>query len=45
MKKFWTFTGLMAAFVAAIALMGVTSVFAQDIVEPAPVPGTGQGLA
>ncbi len=43
MKKFWTFTGLMAAFVAAIALMGVTSVFAQDIVEPAPVSRTGQG--
>jgi hypothetical protein len=42
MKKFWTYTGLMAAFVAAIALMGATSVFAQDIVTT-PVPGTGQG--
>ena len=42
MKKFWTFTGLMAAFVAAIVLMGVTSVFAQDIVNTS-VPGTGQG--
>ena len=43
MKKIWTFTGLMAAFVAAIVLMGVTSVFAQDVVVPAPTPGTGQG--
>jgi len=38
-----TFTGLMAAFVVAIVLMGVTSVSAQDIVDPTPVPGTGQG--
>ena len=43
MKKFWTFTGLMAAFVAAIALMGVTSVSAQGIVNTPTVPGTGQG--
>ena len=43
MKKFWTFTGLIAAFVAAIVLMGVTSVFAQDIVNTPTVPGTGQG--
>ncbi len=41
MKKFSIFTGLMAAFLAAIVLMGATSVFAQDIVEPAP--GTESG--
>jgi hypothetical protein len=42
MKKFWTITGLLAVFVAVVALVGVTAVSAQGPVNPDAVPGTGQ---
>ena len=42
MKKFWTFTGSLAVFVAVVALVGVTAVSAQGPVNPVPAPGTGQ---
>jgi hypothetical protein len=43
MKNLLILTGLVMAFVVAIFLTGTTSVSAQDVVVPAPVPGTGQG--
>ena len=42
MKKFWTITGLLAVFVAVVALVGVTAVSAQGPVNPDAVPGSGQ---
>jgi len=43
MKNLLILTGLAMAFVAAIFLTGITSVSAQDVVNPTPVPGVGQG--
>ena len=42
MKKFWTMTGLLAVFVAVVALVGVTAVSAQGPVNPDAVPGSSQ---
>jgi len=42
MKKLWTITGLLAVFVAVVALVGVTAVSAQGPVNPDTVPGSGQ---